>query len=725
MSKKLQKVKARFHLLTAQTPNKTLGISDGSYSILSIDGESSINDAYSYNIRFVSDDALPIQSIADTDAQITLQDENSPLRKRKIFGKIYKIEESSTLAKKHLYTATVVSPFFYLGLNRRYKVYQKMSALEIITEIISSSAHILNLEIDNKLDAANYPKRETCTQYNQSDAEFIIMLAQEEKFSINFDSKTHESYKMILSNMNEHAQASDEILMGSFNRSKAFTPTSQTENFYDFESPSHDYLTEDGQSISNLSLEDNNISAQLRSELKVQTIRDRLELMDGARAKDLSRYTKLNATSDYASSETISGNSESLYTDDSLLVELFEKQTKKTIKAVLTSTRLSANFPNALDEYVDETAQYSFNVSFTAIPSQTLFISAEPVIKPSISGIQTAIVSSGSPDTPSGENTIEVDEMGRIKVIFHFDNAKPTSAYVRLGTMFSGNNWGAQFLPRVNTEVIVSFINGNIDKPVIIGAVYNGNNSMPQGLPDSKTQSYIKTRSMPGDGYNELLFEDKGEEELLSLRAQKDYKLHALHDSAINIDNDQVEEIGNDETITIGNDRVEEVKHDETMTVGNDRTESVGNDETINIGNNQSETIGNNRTTSIGSNDTRTVGSNDSLRVGSNRSANVSGNDTTMVLQNSAETIAIAKALTVGAAYQISVGGAKNETVGMTSTEQVGLLKHIIAGKRFEVSVGGSSLILNTDGTIILKGKEIKLEGSKQVTVNGKMVEVN
>ncbi|SFV57317.1 VgrG protein [hydrothermal vent metagenome] len=647
MKKKLQKVNARFYLLTAQAPNTSVGVVDDSYSIQSISGHSSINDAYLYTVKFVSDDVLPIEKLADTDAYIKLQDENTPLRKRDIHGKIYKIEESGSVAKKYLYTATVVSPFYYLGLN-------------------------------NKLDSQNFPVRETCTQYNQSDAEFIMMLAEEEKFSINFNSSrlkssTLESYTMILSNMNEHASILDEVLMGSYNRSKKFTPTSQTENFYDFESPSHNYLTEHGASVKDANLEDNITTSELRSEIKVQTIRDRLELLDDARAKDLNRYTKLNAIASYSPSELISGQSESLYTDDSLYVELNEKQTGKTISAVITSTSLTASFPNALDEHVDTQDKYSFNVSFTAIAANTPFIAAQAIVKPLISGIHTAIVSGGSADTPEGENTIDVDELGRIKVIFHFDNDKPTSAYVRLGTMFSGNNWGSQFLPRVNTEVIVSFINGDIDKPVIVGAVYNGNNKIPKDLPDSKTQSYIKTQSMPQhedeEGYNELLFEDKNSEELLSLRAQKDYKLHAQHDSAINIDNDQVEEVGNDETITIGNDR----------------------------------------TTDIGNNDSLTV----------------SGNQTETVMMNKSESILIAKALSVGAGYQTSVGGAKNETVGLSSTEQVGVLKHIIAGKRFELSVGSSSLILNADGTIILQGKEISINGSKQVTINGKMVEIN
>jgi type VI secretion system secreted protein VgrG len=697
MQEKRQKVYARLHLLSAGTPNPTEGVGDGSYSVLKLSGKSSLNAPYAYRVTFVSDAELSVEKLADTDAKIMLRDENSPMRKREIFGKIAEIGESTSVAKKQIYRATVVSPFYYLQFNKRYKIYQEMSVPEIIIAVVNASGHLLNLTVENRLDMHNFPKREICTQYNQSDADFVRMLAQEEQFAISFDSGGSAPYKMVLSHINEHAKPLGETLECSFNRAKGFAPTCQAEDFYDFEMPSIEYATEHGSSPESAELADNGTSAQLRSELKVQTLRDRLERMEGSRMKDLMRYAKLDAAAGYGPAELISGRSESLYTDDSRSAELHEKETGKTTQAIITATTLTAEFPNALDEYVDETAEYAFHVVFEAIPAGVPYVPEPKVVKPVISGIQTAIVASSSPDTPSGENTIDVDELGRIRLLFHFDRERPTSCYVRLGTIFSGNNWGAQFLPRVNTEVIVSFINGDIDRPVITGALYNGENAIPHALPDAKTRSYIKTNSMPADGeeqgYNELLFEDKSAEELLSLRAQKDYKLHALHDSAINIDNDQVEAVGNDESIAIGHDR----------------TETVGNDESVSIGNNR----------------TKSVESNESVRIGDNLSVTVGGNHVETVSQNKAETVAIAKALTVGAGYQVSVGGAKNETVGLSSSEQVGVLKHILAGKRFELQVGQSSIILNADGTILISGSQISINGTKQVTVNGKMVEIN
>ncbi|SFV57357.1 VgrG protein [hydrothermal vent metagenome] len=165
----------------------------------------------------------------------------------------------------------------------------------------------------------------------------------------------------------------------------------------------------------------------------------------------------------------------------------------------------------------------------------------------------TAIVSSGSKDTESTPNTIDVDSFGRIRVIFHFDEKYPTSCYIRFTNFSAGDGWGSQFIPRVNTEVIVNFLNGDPDRPIATGTLYNGNNKIPKELPNNKTQSYIKTQSMPGSNsqYNLLLFEDKAQEELVHIRAQKDYKLHALHDSTINIDHDQTEVVGHDESVSI------------------------------------------------------------------------------------------------------------------------------------------------------------------------------
>ncbi len=732
MQDNIEIISARLFFLGNGIKNSTFGVLDGSYSISHISGESGINKPYSYDIDFVSDYEISLSDMLNVEVKVKLRDDNSTFKsERYICGKVFKAQEISIEGKKRLYRIQLVSPFHYLYHNNRYKIYQNQTIIEIITKIISMSSHILNLQVVNKLDSMNYPQREYCTQYDQSDAEFILMLAQEEKISIIFDSSDNSSYKMILLNANSNAKRLENPLKCSYNLSKSYTSSHFVSSSYDHEQPSADYSNKSGNTITSSHYKDNGISSQFRHDLEVEKFRDRLELHGGSKSADLTRYGSLNSIQSFSGSELINGVSNSMYAQDSVFATLYEKEAIKTLDALIVDMKLEANFPNATDEYINPNNDYKYEVRFIASPSETVYIPPMTIKKPVISGVQTAIVASGSSDTAGGENTIDIDGQGRVRVIFHFDRDKPTSCYIRLGTLYTGNGWGAQFFPRVNTEVIVSFINGNIDKPIITGTVYNGNNAMPYSSP---TQSYIKTRSTPNsDGYNELLFEDKANDELLSLRAQKDYKLHALNDSTINIDRNQDETVGNDETVTIGNNRTEKVGNDETISIGHDRKEDVGNDETIDIGNNRTETVGNNETIDIGNNQYVAIGNNQSLKIGSsqsvkigsNLSTNIGSNSSLHVKSNSSETVRIAKALTVGAGYQVSVGGAKNETIGLSSTEQVGALKHIIAGLRYEVKVGASSLVLNADGTIILKGNLIRIDGATQVQVNGQMIDLN
>ena len=488
-----------------------------------------------------------------------------------------------------------------------------------------------------------------------------------------------------LCELSEHAPIHSEAIECHYNKEKQFSPSAQEQDYYDNDKPSLDYMYATGENLTSSELADNETSTQLRLGIKKQRLRDRVEKLDESLSKDLSRYAKIDAQRGYAQGVNINAISESLNAQTGITINLIDKKANKSISSVIIlKTRCKAEFPNALDEYVEDmadTKEAQYSVEFDAIPSEIIYKPDTSIDKPKIYSLQTAIVSNANKETSKYANQIDVNEKGEIRVIFHFDKEKTTSVYIPLANIYSGDGYGSQFLPRVNSQVLVSYINGDIDRPIITGALHNAQNSYAYNLPKEKTKSFIKTQTTPQyedkEGYNELLFEDKQGEELLSLRAQKDYKLHALHDSQINIDNDQVQVVGNNEKV------------------------SIGNDETINIAND--------KTTSIGKNDSLTV----------------SGNQTETVMMNKAESILIAKALSVGAGYQVTVGGAKNETVGLSSTEEVGILKHIIAGKRFELSVGDSSLILNSDGTIVLKGNEVLIEGSKQVTVNGKLVEVN
>nr|WP_199039240.1 type VI secretion system tip protein TssI/VgrG [Dyella sp. ASV24] len=217
-----------------------------------------------------------------------------------------------------------------------------------------------------------------------------------------------------------------------------------------------------------------------------------------------------------------------------------------------------------------------FTCELEAIESKLPFRSLPLAIKPTIVGLQTAVVAGDTAED------IAVDKNGRVQVIFHWNKLdKPNgrqSCPVRVASPWAGKSWGAVSIPRVGQEVVVSFLEGDPDRPLIIGSVYNADNPPPYSLPDNKTQSGIKSRSLQGgtEDYNEIRFEDKKGSEELFLHAQKDMREE--------VENDHVVEISHDQTVTVKNDQTETVQHDRKLSVGNDDKLDVTQNATTSIG---------------------------------------------------------------------------------------------------------------------------------------------
>jgi type VI secretion system secreted protein VgrG len=241
-----------------------------------------------------------------------------------------------------------------------------------------------------------------------------------------------------------------------------------------------------------------------------------------------------------------------------------------------------------------------FSVRFRAIPSTQTFQAPRLTPKPAVQGPQTAIVVGAS-----GEE-IHTDKYGRVKVQFHWDrygnNDENSSCWIRVAQNWAGQNWGMIAIPRVGQEVIVDFLEGDPDQPIITGRVYNADQMPPYDLPANMTQTGIKSRSSQGGGvgnFNEIRFEDKTGSEHLLIHAEKD----------------QMIEVENDETHSVGHDRKKTVDNDETTEVKNNRTETVGNDETITVNNHRKKTVQGNEVTSITGNRVETVQGNESVEV--------------------------------------------------------------------------------------------------------------
>ena len=350
----------------------------------------------------------------------------------------------------------------------------------------------------------------------------------------------------------------------------------------------------------------------------------------------------------------------------------------------------------------DEPAGYSND--FEALPREVVCRPSRSTPKSIMRGPQTAVVVG-----PGGEE-IYTDKQGRVKVQFHWDRLgkknEGSSCWIRVSQAWAGKDFGGCAIPRIGQEVIVDFLDGDPDRPIITGRVYNPDQSTPQSLPEpkvpfegapkpidamqgratdlpaAKTRTTLKSNSTPGGGAgNEIAFDDAAGKELFYVNASKD----------------SVRVVANNETVAVGVDRILGVGSNLTQFVGSDHNKTVGNNETLKVGVNQSETIGVNRTTNIGANDTRTIGASESITVGT----------------NSMETVGAAKVITVGAAYALSIGAGLNLAVGAVRATEVGGNDMVVVGGNNERKVGGDEKVA-VDGN-----NEIKVSGNQKINVSG------
>ena len=236
---------------------------------------------------------------------------------------------------------------------------------------------------------------------------------------------------------------------------------------------------------------------------------------------------------------------------------------------------------------------------FTCIPSLVTYRPPRVTPRPVIHGAQTAIVVGAAGDE------IHTDKFGRIRVQFHWDRDgkldDKSSCWIRVAQLWAGKNWGSMFIPRVGMEVLVTFLNGNPDEPVVTGCVYNKASEPPYELGANKTISGIKTNSTKGGGgFNEIRFEDKKDDEQIFVHAQKNmdvrvkesrYELMGMEQHEI-VETDKFLKVDNNRHETVGNDHMEQIGKDRHVAVAGAEAISVGGDQSIQVGGAVTETIG-------------------------------------------------------------------------------------------------------------------------------------
>lgn len=280
-------------------------------------------------------------------------------------------------------------------------------------------------------------------------------------------------------------------------------------------------------------------------------------------------------------------------------------------KYVIVEAEYDLDFSGNESQGEDTWLPTYYECRFVAIKDNVTYASERITPKPIAPGPQCAVVVGEQNNIePDGED-IFTDEYGRVMVMFKWDRrdgeegdgsegkgyGKDSSCWLRVSQPWAGNHYGAMFIPRIGNEVIVDFLSGNLDRPVITGRLYNPAQMPPDAmaLPANKTKTWIRTRSSPGgndQNYNELVFEDKKGHELVGIHAEKNMSTMVENDDSTSVGHDQSDTVGhnrsvhvkNDQTTTIDNDRTIAVKHDDKETVVNRQTINIGKKQILNIG---------------------------------------------------------------------------------------------------------------------------------------------
>jgi len=354
-------------------------------------------------------------------------------------------------------------------------------------------------------------------------------------------------------------------------------------------------------------------------------------------------------------------------------------------------------------------------------------------------GPQTALVVG-----KQGEQ-IWTDEHGRVKVQFHWDrygkNDENSSCWIRVSHPWAGKGWGAVSIPRIGQEVIVDFLEGDPDQPIVTGRVYNGESQAPYPLPGGAVVSGIKSESHKAKGFNEMSMDDTAGKEKITVHGQFDMGTTVEHDQTTTVHNCRTDAVDVDDSETIGSNQTLSVGADQTITIGANRTESVGAAETITITGHRTETVNGGETVTVNGGRTHTVsgvqstsisvaethsvgagrmhnvGAGEMIDVGGVQAINVGGAQTVSVGGARMVSVGGPQKVNVGAVQSVSVGGAHSLSAAAISESSKGVFK-IKAGGTCQVEAptivlkaGGSTITMNSGG-ITIKGSKITIQAS-------------
>ncbi len=640
-----------------------------------------------YTLRvdcYIEDQDFEVNTLIGQDCSVEFN--RSDVTARRVCGVVSEARETDE-ARTRL---VIVPALSMLGLRRDTRIFQEMTVPEILDDVLGALGEYgrsVTLDL-----SGDYPTREYCVQYQETDLDFAMRLMQEEGISFGFE---HEGdvEELVLRDRNtswpdlpagrlvayepDNAELRGSEPIVHFVRHHRPTTTSVVARDWDW--------TRGGDMV---------VEAEARGQGPDEADRESYEQ---GRGRSLSiwsydqgvrRYQEEDSTGQSALRREAHSRDALVGIGISRVVGVapgmvFELSGHPSVGLDDTYLILRAeHFSRASDAASGGGSPDPYHNRFECIPLATPHRPARTIDKPYVPRMQTAVVTG-----PSGEE-IHVDEHGRIKVQFHWDrqgsNDERSSCWMRVQQPWAGAGWGFWWAPRIGMEVVVHFVDGDPDRPLVTASVYDGANPTPYALPDEKTKSTIKSNtSLGGGGFNEFRFEDKAGQEEIFTHAQKDYNevvendhntlVH--HDQTNTVDNDQTQEIHVDQTetihanqfLTVDANRTVHVKSNYDETVDGTETRHVVGDVTETFDANEERTIGATLDETIGAKEERTISGNQDETVMGNYEQAVAGDATESITGSLSETVTSGITTTTPAAYDITCLG------GMTVTAAAGI----------------------------------------------------
>ena len=592
--------------------------------VVSFTLKESISQNFKLELELISyEHDLDFGQLLDKPALFTISRANCPLRH--VHGLISAFSQADSGPHRTRYSAVVEPQLARAGLRSNWRIFQHRSVPQIL-EMMLKRQGITEYHIAKGFD---YPAREFCVQAGETDLAFFSRLAAEEGFVYRFD-HTENNHKLILT---------DRVLAFG-NIPSATTPARHDEEGFDPDDKPGEprrvlYQSHGGGAQATPCLRRLRYSERVRTARQVQRdytfTKPAYRLEQSASGPFLehqsSAYERFDYPGRYKSDAVgkpftenritalrhdvriaeVEGDDPRLQPGLSFTLAGHPRDDLNVHWRVNAVSHTGSQFTSLQEEAAGADQSTRYQQTAMLVPGRTEWRPA-PLPRPRVDGPHMATVVG-----PPGEE-IHCDEWGRVKVSFPWDRESQNNAFsscwVRVSQGWAGGSWGSMAIPRIGQEVIIQFVNGDPDQPVITGRTYCADQLPPYDLPRHKTRMTIKSQTHKGDGFNELRFEDELGQEEVFIHAQKDQNIVVRHDESTQIGNDRKEQVNNDESILIGRDRAETVGNDERVDIGHDATLVIGRNQTIKIAKDRVETIGNHRHDQIAANHHTRIGGN-------------------------------------------------------------------------------------------------------------------